>query len=188
MFMLLAFALAKLKGYRLKPVLKAYSLYPFIFIELLYLFFQLNIFFRNYFYIQYAPYLKSASLCTLIFPMLAYHLYKPGLFGSASIIFGTLLNKYVIYHNGGKMPVYATLSRLTGYYDESAFGHADNLHVIGTDLTKYKFLTDFIDVGWCIFSIGDLFIHAFTVIIVYYTIKELNKCQYDNDLNKTEDI
>ncbi len=98
----------------------------------------------------------------------------PGMAGAALMILGTLLNKFVIWQNGGKMPVYASLSRLTGYYSEEAIRTADKIHSIGDDSTKFKFLTDYIDIGYSILSIGDLLIHAFVLIILYYVIKEVN--------------
>jgi hypothetical protein len=109
--------------------------------------------------------------------MLVYKLYMPGLLGSALIITGTLLNKFVMMQNGGKMPVYASLSKITGYYSDSAISYVDNIHIIGTHLTKFKFLTDFIDIGWSILSVGDLLIHSFTFIIIYNIIKDINKRQ-----------
>lgn len=176
-YILLAFIWSKIKGYKIMPVFKACSLYPCVIVEFLYLFLQVNIFIHNYIFVQYTPYIKSIYLYALIIPMLVYKLYKPGLFGSALIIIGTLLNKFVIIKNGGKMPVYASLSKITGCYSESAIRSVDNIHIIGTDFTKYKFLTDFIDVGCSILSIGDLLIHSFTFIIIYYTIKEINNRQ-----------
>jgi len=74
--------------------------------------------------------------------------------------------------NGGKMPVYATLSKLTGYFDESTLGTVDQVHILGNEATKYKILTDYIDVGYSILSIGDILIHAFIVMVVYSAIKE----------------
>lgn len=176
-YTLFAFIWSKIKGYKIMPVFKAYSLYPCVIVEFLYLFLQFNIIIHNYSFVKYTPYIKNVYLFVLIIPMLVYKLYKPGLLGSALIIIGTLLNKFVMMQNSGKMPVYASLSKITGYYSESAIQSVDNIHVIGTDLTKFKFLTDYIDIGWSILSIGDLLIHSFTFIIIYYTIKEINKRQ-----------
>lgn len=176
-YTLFAFIWSKIKGYKIMPVFKAYSLYPCVIVEFLYLFLQFNIIIHNYSFVKYTPYIKNAYLFVLIIPMLVYKLYKPGLLGSALIIIGTLLNKFVMMQNNGKMPVYASLSKITGYYSESAIQYVDKIHVIGTDLTKFKFLTDYIDIGWSILSIGDLLIHSFTFIIIYYTIKEINKRQ-----------
>jgi hypothetical protein len=173
-YLLLALILARIKGYRLKPVLKAYPLYPYAFAEIFYLFLQANIFMHNYSFIKYTAILTNFYLYTLIIPVMFYKLYKPGIIGSLLIITGTFLNKFVINQNGGKMPVYATLSKLTGYYDQTAIGSADNLHVIGDVSVKYKYLTDFIDTGSSILSVGDLLIHSFIFIIIFYSIKEIN--------------
>ena len=182
-YMIFALIWSKIKGYKIRPVIKAYTLYPYLFVELFYLFLQANIFLHNYSFVQYTPYFKSIYLYTLIIPVLYYKLYKPGLIGSGLIIIGTVLNKFVMMQNGGKMPVFASLSKLTGYYSEAAIRTADSIHVAGTELTKFKFLSDFIDIGWSILSIGDMFIHSFTFIIIYFTIKELN-----NRLDSTEGI
>lgn len=172
---LLAVICAKIKGFRIRPIIKAYSLYPYVAVILLYLFLQANVFMGNYSYLKYASIYKSVYLYTLIIPLIAYRLYKPGFYGSIFIIIGTILNKFVMSQNGGKMPVYATLSKLTGYFNESSIKAADNIHTIGNAATKYKFLTDYIDIGYCILSIGDIFIHSFTFLVIYHVIKEINK-------------
>jgi hypothetical protein len=174
LYSFIAFVIAKLKGYHLTPILKAYSLYPFALAELFYLFLQLNIILRNYTYIQYTALINSVYLYTLILPMLAYRLYKPGIIGSLFIISGTFLNKFVMSQNAGKMPVFATLSKLTGYYDAAAIHTVDSIHIVGNAGTNFKILSDYIDLGFSILSIGDLLIHSFTTIIVYYVIKEIN--------------
>lgn len=182
---LLASLCAKIKGYRIMPIVKAYSLYPFVVVQVLYLFLQANIFIGNYSYLKYASIFKSVYLYTLIIPILVYKLYKPGFYGSMLIIIGTMLNKFVMSQNGGKMPVFASLSKITGYFDESAIPMVDNIHIIGNEATKYKFLTDFIDIGYSILSIGDLFIHSFAFFVIYNVIKEINKgIEYIEDRRK----
>jgi len=109
-----------------------------------------------------------------------YKLYKPGIIGSILICCGTILNRFVMNQNGGKMPVYASISKLTGYYDPSAIQNVDNIHIIGSETTKYKFLTDIFDTGFSILSLGDILIHSFITIVIYYVIKEVNI----NPLNK----
>jgi hypothetical protein len=42
-------------------------------------------------------------------------------------------------------------------------------------------LTDFIDVGYCILSIGDLLIHAIVFLIIYNVIKERNEAAVNED-------
>lgn len=172
---LLAILYTKIKGYRIMPVLKAYALYPYAVILLIYLVLQANIFLGNYSYVKYTFLFKSVYLYTLIIPILVYKLYKIGIYGSILILIGTMLNKFVISQNGGKMPVFASLSKITGYYDESAILTVDNIHIIGSESTKYKFLTDFIDIGCSILSIGDILIHSFAFFVIYSVIKEVNK-------------
>lgn len=174
-YLLFAYFCAKLKGYKLKPVLKARSLYPYAIVEILYLFLQMSVFIQNYSFIQYTTIIKSVYLYTLIIPIFVYKLYKQGLLGSMFIIIGTLLNKFVMNQNGGKMPVFASISKLTGYYNEDAIKSVDNIHIIGDSSTKFKFLTDFIDTGTSILSIGDVLIHSFIFIVIFYTIKEINR-------------
>ena len=54
------------------------------------------------------------------------------------------------------------------------FGAADALHVLGNAETKVKFLTDYIDYGYSILSVGDVFIHLFFCIMLYSLIKAVN--------------
>ena len=175
LYILSAFICAKIKGYKIRPIFKAYSLYPYAFVELLYTLLQLSIFMHNYNFVQYAKVISSVYLYTLIIPIMVYKLYKPGICGSVLIMIGTLLNKFVISQNGGKMPVYASLSKITGYYNKSAIQAVDSIHIIWNESTKFKFLTDYIDIGSSILSIGDVLIHSFIFIVIYYTIKEINK-------------
>ena len=170
-YILLAAVVARIKGYSLKPVLRDYSLYPLFLAEAIYLFLQISLFMGNYDYIQYAGVFKSIYLYTLIVPIVVHKLYKTGIYGSIILTIGSLLNKFVMSQNGGKMPVYATLSKYTGYFDESVLGTADQIHILGNEATKFKILTDYIDVGYSILSIGDVLIHAFIFLVVYATIK-----------------
>lgn len=182
---LLAALCAKIKGYRIRSILKAYSLYPHIVIGVLYLFLQVNIFIGNYSYLKYASRFKTVYLYSLIIPLIVYKLYKPGFYGSILIIIGTMLNKFVMSQNGGKMPIFASVSKITGYFDDSAILTVDKIHIIGNETTKYKFLTDFIDIGCSILSIGDLLIHSFAFLVIYNVIKEINKgIEYTKDNRK----
>ena len=85
---LIAIVIAKIKSYKIKPLLKAYPLYPFYFVEIIYIALQVCIFFDNYTFVKYAKLINSVYMYTLIIPILAYHLYKPGLIGSALILLG----------------------------------------------------------------------------------------------------
>jgi len=178
LFIIGAFAFAKLKGYKISPIFKAYPLVPYAILELIYISIQVCIFMHNYSFVQYASLIKSVYLYSLLIPILYYKLYKPALCGSGLILVGTALNRFVMSQNGGKMPVYASLSKLTGYYNESAISSVDNIHIIGNEATKFKFLTDYIDIGYSILSVGDLFINFFIFIVIFYTIKKLNIIKY----------
>ncbi|HAZ20295.1 MAG TPA: hypothetical protein DCY75_09020 [Clostridiales bacterium] len=173
-FILTAFLISKSKKYAIKPVFKAYALYPLFAIELLYWFIQINTFMGNYYFIRFSTYISSAYMVVLFLPIFLYKLYKPALVGSGMVLFGTVLNKIAMYSNGGRMPVYPTLSRLTGYYKEGAI-NTDTVHILGNSSTKMKVLTDYFNIGWSILSFGDICIHSFVLIMVYYSIKAINQ-------------
>ena len=175
---LFALLLARIKKYRLRPLLTAYAFYPFVLMTAALVYFQACVFLHSYAWIEYAAIIKTAYLASLFIPFIVYRLYKPGLAGAGLIVAGSLLNKLAISQNGGKMPVYATLSRLTGYYNEEVFRTVDALHTAGDSSTKLKFLTDYIDIGFSILSVGDLLIHSFVFIIVYSSIKILNEKEH----------
>lgn len=170
---LLAVLVARLKGYPVGKTLAHYAFYPFYAVELLYILFQVNIFLSNFSFIAFAPYLKSASLYALLLPIFLFKLYKPALAGSGCIVAGTLLNNWVISANGGRMPVYPTLSYLTGYFSKAALEN-DTRHVLGSSATKLKILTDYIDVGFSVLSIGDVLIHVFVFIIFFFSMKSFS--------------
>lgn len=167
---LLAALVGKLKGYRVGYALTRRSFIPFYLVEVIYCYFQFNVFFGNYVFVQYAPIIKSASLYTLILPVIVYKLYLPAIAGSGFIALGSILNELAKHANGGKMPVYPTLSRLTGYFSEEALANS-SLHIMGNSDTKLKILCDYIDVGYSIISVGDLLVHLFVFIIFLYVMK-----------------
>jgi hypothetical protein len=73
---------------------------------------------------------------------------------------------------------------LTGYYNEDAIKTVDNIHIIGDSSTKFKFLADFIDTWTSILSIGDVLIHSFIFIVIFHTIKEINRGLMISSLEK----
>lgn len=174
LMILLAMLFAKLRHYKIKSVFLTWTFYPALVVELVFTFFQINVFLGNYKFVKYASFLKTADILAFIIPILFYQLYKAGLFGAVFIVLGTILNRFVITANGGKMPVYPTLSYITGYVKPEAFGVADSFHILGDANTKWKILTDYIDLGYSILSVGDLFIHSFAFIVTYELIKALN--------------
>ena len=163
-----------IKHYKIKYVFYSWTIYPVIITQGFLIFFQASVFFGTYYFVRFAPAIDMAIILSFVFSIFVFHIYKPAIIGSCSIVFGTILNKFVIAQNGGKMPVFPSLSYITGYVTPQTFGSADGLHILGGTVTKFKFLTDYIDYGYSILSPGDVFIHLFTCIMLYYTIKAAN--------------
>lgn len=171
---LISYLLAKKRGFSARPVFHCIWLFPFFLVELTHMFFQWSVWHENYTYLPFASIIKKAYLYSLFLPILRYQLYKPALLGSCSILIGTLLNRIVIAANNGRMPVYPSLSYRTGYFSGVALSNYDSLHILGDSQTPFWWLSDYIDIGFGILSIGDLFVHSFTIIILYSTLKALN--------------
>ncbi|HNX61981.1 MAG TPA: DUF5317 family protein, partial [Candidatus Limiplasma sp.] len=66
------------------------------------------------------------------------------------------------------------LSYLTGYVTPEIVKTGDSLHVLGGPETHLRFLTDYIDFGYCILSPGDVLIHLFVCILLYSLIRAVN--------------
>jgi hypothetical protein len=135
---------------------------------------QFGVFFGSYALVRFSRFLEPAMVLSFVFAIIVYKLYTPAVVGSACVVAGTLMNKFVIAQNGGKMPVFPSLSYLTGYTDPQALGSVDSLHVLGNASSKFKFLTDYIDVGYSVLSPGDVLIHLFAAIMLYQLIKAVN--------------
>jgi hypothetical protein len=175
LFILMAIVIAKIKKYKILCIFRYFDLYPLFLVELLYWFFQVNVYFENYTYVRFASQIQIAYILVLLVPILRRRLYRQALFGSGMVAVGSILNRIVISANQGKMPVYPTLSYLTGYYKSGVLGQGvDSLHILMSGSTKLNVLGDFIDTGFSIMSVGDLLIHTFIAIVVFYTIKRLN--------------
>ena len=71
------------------------------------------------------------------------------------------------------MPVYPTLSTLTGYYQNTT-DISNTIHTFDSENVKMFLLTDIIDLGYIIYSIGDVLIFSFIPIIIYFSIKTVN--------------
>ena len=169
-----AMLLAKIKGNKISFLFTTWIFYPTLFLESVLFFFQVNAFWGNYYFVRFASFFKIVYLLSYLIPILYLKLYKHALIGSVSILFGTLLNNFVIAQNGGKMPVFPSLSYFTGYYKPESFQLVNDIHILGSATTHWKILTDYIDVGYSILSPGDLLVHFFSFIILYETIKALN--------------
>jgi hypothetical protein len=171
----IAIIFAKIKGYKLKPLFKCWEIYPIFLFVLIYAMLNIGVFLGNYSFIKYAAVLETLYIGSFFILIFKYKQYISAIIGSTSIFIGTILNKLAISANGGKMPVFPTLSYITGYVNPNMFSKVKDIHVLGNSATKLKFLTDIIDIGYSILSIGDIFIRVFTFIIIYNTVKSINK-------------
>ena len=166
--------LAKIKNYKLKYLFYSWTFYPVLAAQCILIIFEFSVFWDIYYFVKFAPIMDFLIILSFIFCIFKFKLYKPAIIGSVSVIFGTVLNKLVVAQNGGKMPAFPSLSFITGYLDPEIFSSADRLHALGNNATKLKFLTDYIDFGYCVLSIGDVFIHMFFCILFFSMIKAVN--------------
>jgi hypothetical protein len=172
---LLALFFAKVKGYKVKPLFKAWAVYPLLAFVIMYVILEILLFQGNYTFIKYAGTFHYLYLLTFLVLILKYKLNISAIIGSIFIFIGTALNNIVIAANNGKMPVFPTLSYFTGYAKPNSFIKVNDIHILGSEVTKLKFLTDIIDVGYSIMSIGDICIRVFAFIIIFDAIKVINK-------------
>lgn len=171
---LLAMLVAKIRRYKLKPLFMSWHIYPTLMFVIIYILLNMSVFLGNYNFIKYAGILETIYICSFLILILKYKQYISAIIGSISIVIGTSLNKIVISANNGKMPVFPTLSYLTGYVKPGVFSKVNDIHVLGTDVSKLKLLTDFFDLGYSILSFGDILIRIFAFIIIFNTIKSIN--------------
>ena len=168
---LFAFLFAKIKGNQIKPVFTIWWIYPPLIFTVYYIFLNIKIILGYYGAIQYASIIETLYILSFIPLILKLKLYKSAIWGSLAIFAGSLLNKIAMFYNGGKMPVYPSLSYITGYVKPNSFAKVNDIHILGDSNTKLKFLTDIFDIGYSILSVGDIFIRLFTFIIIYDSIK-----------------
>lgn len=178
--LLITLLIAKIKGYKLKPLLKCPAIYPIFAFEIVYIILHITVFLGDYRFIQYASVIKSFYLYLFLIPVIRYKKYYSAIIGSIFTIIGGILNDIAIKANGGSMPVFPTLSYWTGYVKEDSFIKINDIHSVGNSEVKLKFLTDVIDIGYSILSIGDIFIRCFVFIIIFNVIKEANNEAFKN--------
>lgn len=181
-FILIPLIIARVKGYRVLQLFKVIDMYPFFFVCACHGFFILNAWNDNHSFVRYAKLLQFLLIFTLILPIVRRRITTPALVGVGMTMAGTVMNTIVINANGGKMPVYPTISKWIWFYKAGQLdpGAIDDLHILMDSSTKLPFLADYFDFGTCISSPGDMLVHSFASIIIYYTIKAV--C--DRDLSK----
>jgi len=171
----LTLIISKIRGYKLKLILKEWTFYPVIILTLVYIVINVTMFYGYYGFVKYSKILEMIYLSTFLFLIFKYELYNSAIIGSVFVFMGTALNKIAININGGHMPVFPSISYYIRNDNIDLFAKASELHVLGNRLTKVKILTDYIDLGYSILSIGDIFIRYFTFIIILNAIKYINK-------------
>lgn len=178
---IIALIFAKIKGYKIRPLFKTWTIYPIIFMELIYIYIQISIFNENYEILKYTEHLKTIYLCSYLPLIFKYEQYISAIIGSIFMIIGGLLNNIAIAANNGMMPVFPNLSYLTGYATVDAFNKVNDIHILGGPETKVKFLTDIFDIGYSVLSLGDIFIRFYVFIIIFKTIKHINGINLNNN-------
>lgn len=171
---LLAFLYAKLKGNKVSVLFSSWTIYPLVIFEIITFIGQVMSFCRSYTIIESINKLTSIYLIFYLLLVFKYELYIPSIIGSIFIVLGGALNDIVIKANGGFMPVYQSISYLTGRVTLEEYKMVNDIHILGTSETNLKFLTDFIDLGYTILSIGDIFMRVFVFLIIYGAIKKIN--------------
>jgi len=192
---------AWLKGIKLSNIfrfIKNWSFYPILltcFIHFYIIYLMIN---GEYWFIEYANYIKTASLLFYLCLVWKYKLFdvsifkrisvkespilttvtSPITFGILCIWIGSILNIIAMKYNNLKMPVFPNVSYSTGYSKVNMFEKMlqyNDFHIIGDHTTNLIFLTDFIDFFVGVMSIGDIFTRIFVVLIIYYSIKSLSR-------------
>lgn len=167
--------LGKMKRLKMRYLFTTWSFYPILIAQCLLLALQICVFNNIYSLVYLAPVVKTSLMLVFLFPMFVFKLYKPALVGAGFVVSGTMLNQFAMAQNGGKMPVFPSFSYLTGYVKPYTFQSVRDIHILGNSFTHFKFLTDYIDVGYSILSPGDLLIHFFVFLMFYYMIKAVNR-------------
>lgn len=170
----IALIIAKIKKYKLKPFLKNWTVYPLFVLSVVYIIMELQVFKGIYSSIKYTNIFKVLFFLSLFIIIVEYKLYISSAIGSVFILLGSLFNYIAIKANNGKMPVFVTLSKYTGYIKPESFSKINDIHVLGNSASKYKFLTDIFDVGYNIMSIGDILIRGFVFLVIYKAIENAN--------------
>ncbi len=173
-FILIPLVIARIKGYQIWSVFRVVDLYPFFIACFVHGFFVVSAWLGNHSFVQYAAALQYVLILSLIVPIIRRQIFTPTMVGVGLTLVGTVMNRIVISANDGKMPVYPTVSKWIGYYKDGQLdGSIDELHVLADGSSRLMFLADYIDFGVCVLSPGDVLIHAFASIVIYYTIKQV---------------
>ena len=112
---LLAFLFARIKKLSIKPIFKTWHIYPIVVLEIISVIGQVMIFNENYQMLRIVSFLKTIYLTSYLFLVFKYEIYNIALIGAACVFGGGILNDVAIKANDGFMPVFPSISYMTGY-------------------------------------------------------------------------
>jgi hypothetical protein len=169
--------------YHFKPLFKHWSIYPSLICVIIYLYLEYCVFRRNFWFIPYQQWFRIITIMSYVPLVYKYKLlesiskkhksicFSPYLISLYLILLGTGLNLIAMAYNNWKMPIFPTMTYSTGY----ATTFIDNKHILGNMYTKLIPLTDIFDSGYMCFSLGDVFFRMFSSILIFFSIKKINK-------------
>jgi hypothetical protein len=177
---LLAIIIAKYKKYKINYLFKEILFLPFLLLIMIFIIYHISII------INYSPFVlftnnnyKNYQVLVLISPLLLLFKYLPPLRTIICFplyLLGNILNTIAINSNNGFMPVFLYTSKLTGYY-YIVEKYGISVHTFHQEGVKLFLLTDILDFGYVVYSIGDLLIFTYIPVLIYYSIKQLNQKQ-----------
>jgi len=193
-------AFFKGRKWKVFDLFKHWSIYPIIFTCLLHIYFVYLMIQGEYWFMEYAGYIKTSSLLFYFILIWKYKLIdisifksinlkkgknrqvlvwltSPVVIGGLCIVIGSILNKIAMFYNDNKMPVFVSNSWATGYVKADMFIKTVNygdFHIMGDMHTKLIPICDTWDVGYMVFSPGDILIRMFVFFTVYYSVKQLS--------------
>lgn len=171
---LLAFLYAKIKKYKIKPLFKTWAIYPIVIFEIITTIGVFCAWFGEYKILNVFGSATTVYLLFYIGLIFKYKLYVQAIIGSSFMVFGGMLNDIAIKANNGFMPVFQSLSYHIRRVTLENYHRVNDIHILGDKNSNVKILTDYIDLGYTILSVGDIFIRVFVFLIIYYSIKKIN--------------
>jgi len=181
----LSFLVAKWNNYKILPIFKKWSIYPVMFMVLLYIYLESTIWQGDYSLVKYTYLFKTVYLSCFLLLAISYNKMKLYFCFIPLVWIGSILNTIAIRANSGKMPVFFSNSWATGYAKHDMFVKAlpyGDYHIMGDEFTKMIPLCDVWDFGWCCMSPGDLIFRSFVFIITYNSIKASNQIHIINKI------
>jgi len=189
---------SRLKGNKwpiIYKLLKHWSFYPIIMTCIFNLYIIYSMVHGDYRLLEYAKYIKTTIYKYKLFNMSIFSKIKyenshimttvtsPVSLGVLCMWIGSGLNYIAMWANNWKMPIFSDVSFSTGYSKIDMFNNTilyNDSHTFGNYTTNLIFLTDIFDCFYSVMSIGDILIRAFVVLIIYYSVKNINDKNINN--------